>query len=67
MTLSLTKWIILIISAAIAVTDVALVTFEGWEATISWYLWSESHLFPGIAFVFGLLMGHLFFSQNYPK
>lgn len=59
----ITKLVVLSLLILIVIVDVFLWVCYGSNATISWFLWTTSHDWPIIPFLFGVLAGHLFFSQ----
>jgi hypothetical protein len=61
--MNVTTWIILVIGLMIGVVDVWLLVRLGHEATISHQLLLASRNYPIVPFLFGVLMGHLFFPQ----
>lgn len=51
---------IFIIVGIIFIYDGYLLMFKGYEATISWTLYTWALKFPVIPFLIGFVMGHLF-------
>lgn len=39
----------------------------GYQATISWVMWDQSHTYPIIPFLMGFLCGHLFTQMIFPR
>ena len=57
---------LIVIVAVITAFDIYLAFMGGQEETISLFLWYTAQKWPIIPFIFGVLMGHLFW-QNYGK
>jgi hypothetical protein len=64
MILTLTHWIILASIAVIGGIDIVLAAWRGRDATISVAITNASQKFPFIPFLFGVLMGHFFFTYG---
>lgn len=52
---------------ALIAYDVFAVSMGGYQATISWIIWTASHQYPVIPLGAGILMGHLFWTQESSK
>jgi hypothetical protein len=55
--------IIVLLSIGI-ISDFILALHGGFQATISWWIWTNSVKYPIIPFAIGVLMGHLFWNQS---
>lgn len=53
-----------IVVVATLVADVYLVSKGGFQATISWWIYTNWVKYPIIPFAFGVLMGHFFWNQS---
>lgn len=58
-----TQTLIALTVAVAIVYDIYAMSKEGFKATISWQIYSKSQKYPIIPFAFGVLMGHLFWTQ----
>ena len=68
--MNLSDWTkILILSTAViwVIWDAIVYVKNGNQPTESWTIKKWSFYMPGIAFLFGLLMGHFFFSFTAPE
>jgi hypothetical protein len=54
----------IVVLGFILVYDIYLLVRGGAHNTISWMVWGWSKEFPIIPFLFGLTMGHFFWSQG---
>lgn len=62
-----TAYILVINLILLILWDVIAEIYGGNESTISVTLWEWVDAYPGLAIAFGILLGHLFFSQHLPK
>lgn len=60
----MTLGIVLGLGILLGIYDLVLLASEGSQATISAQLYTVSKKYPVIPFLFGFLMGHLFFVQH---
>lgn len=65
--MKIAEWFLGIMVVLIGIVDIFLGLTGGVGNTISWRIWQDAHVYPVIAFGFGFLMGHLFWSQQGPK
>lgn len=60
---SLTVAILVLVALILIVYDIYVVVKTGFDATISWVIYSNAKLYPIIPFAMGVLCGHFFWSQ----
>lgn len=64
--MTLTQGLLFFGIIAIAVVDFTLLIKRGYDATMSWTIWKISTEYPILAFLFGVMAGHLFFPNHAP-
>lgn len=65
--LKVSKWLVLIVAGVITVWDLYAQLTEGTGATVSFAIWEWSTDNFIVPFLFGVLMGHLFWQVEKPK
>jgi hypothetical protein len=61
--MSTTRDILVLVVAGLVIFDIYLFFSKGFDGTISWLIYGWAKLYPIIPFAFGVLAGHLFWSQ----
>jgi hypothetical protein len=64
--IDITQLIILIVIFGLIIWDIYAYIKKGTEATESWTIWRWANISPSFAFLFGMLIGHIFFSLTPP-
>lgn len=56
--------VVLCLVVVVLAIDGVLAYKGGFQATISWWVWTNSVQYPIIPFLFGVLAGHFFWDQS---